>query len=878
MIAIARHLAAQSVRTKLVLLATLVALPMVGLIIWSGLQGREEALAAARVQSQRLADSLVAEQQATVAGAQQLCYALAQQPELRARDPRIRSMLVELLRLTPDLLNIVIADTEGRVWAQASGVSGVNLADRRHFRNALATGRLSSGEFVVSRSRGTPAFHFGYPYRDGAGRIAGVIAVSISLEQFRTILARSQLPSAASYALLDHQGLVLARGIDQERYLGQPFDRARFEAMVNGPDAESALQPGLDDVMRVGSFRKLRLPGEAEPYMYVRAGIPLAAVLGAANRELARNLAVSLAIVLLAVTLVAVIGHQAFATPIQALEEASRRLAAGDLSVRVGDRVQGGELGSLGRSFDRMAAELTERQRALTESELEYRDIFEGSQDAILVLSADDGVVVDANRQAERIFGQDREALGRTSPEALAGEPVAGAREMARRLQLARTEGPQTFEWQARRGGGECFWCEVNLSATTVGGEGRLLAIVRDVSERKAAAAQNHELQARLLQSQKMESVGRLAGGVAHDFNNMLAVILGEAELLKVKLPPEHPAVQAAIEIERAGLRSRDITRQLLAFSRKQVVRPRRVDLDAVVEATRKTLARLVGEDLTLDFCPAAGAWPVLVDPAQVDQVLVNLVVNARDAMPSGGAIRLEVRNVTLTEADVRGHPGRPAGDYVRLSVIDHGIGMDEATLAHVFEPFFTLKGVGQGTGLGLATVYGIVTQCGGFVEAASAVGRGSTFDVYFPRTTLVLEEAPAEPPPATSGKGTILLVEDDELVRRTAVRMLESLGYSVLAVEVPGEALSLCRDQRRQIDLLLTDVVMPGLKGPDLARQVVELRPGLPVLYMSGYTSNVVLSHGVAEERGGYLQKPFSRAQIAAKVGEVLAAASRSA
>jgi PAS domain S-box-containing protein len=891
-----RWLTSLSIRTQLALLVALVVVPLAGLLVWTGLQARQEAVERARVQTQRLADSLVAEQQAVVAVVQQLFYVLAQLPELRAQDPSVQPLLAELLRLNPELVNIFVADRAGTVWAWAAGAGGLTIGDRRYFANAMASGRLSSGEFVVSRSQHRPVFHLGYPFRDERGDAAGVIAVSFSLDAYRAILKRAQLPDGASYALLDHRGVVLARGIDQDRYVGKPYDRERFDAMAAGPDVQSALEPGLDERMRVASFRKLRLPGEQAPYMYVRAGIPLDVVEREVNAELTRNLAITLALLAAGVAAAMLVGNRAFVARISALETASRRLAGGELEVRVSELVEGGELGSLGRSFDQMAAQLEARQRALQDSELRYREIFDATLDGIMIHDAATGRILDANRVAEQLYGRSKgELLAASADDLSAGEPPWSGAEEAAWIRRTLAEGPQTFEWRARRRGGELFWVEVRLAATTLGGEGRVLATVRDIAARKAAEEAHQELQERLLQAQKLESVGRLAGGVAHDINNMLAVILGEVELLQTDLPPGHPAHQAASEIRRAGQRSRDIARQLLAFSRKQVIRPRPVDPDAVVAETRQTLSRLVGEEYQLDFTPGARGWSVRVDPVQLDQVLLNLVVNSRDAMPAGGRIRITTRQVVLDAAACHGRPGRRPGEFVCLSVADDGVGMDAETMAHVFEPFFTRKEVGAGTGLGLATVYGIASQNGGFVDVASEPGCGATFDVHLPRSLpATARSAPAEDGPATGeapegvvplaappapaaahgasgAAGTILLVEDEELVRRTAVRMLESLGYHVLAAAAPADALALAREPSRRIDLLLTDVVMPGMKGPELARQLATLRPGLRVLFMSGYTANAALTRGGADGADGFLQKPFTRADLSARVAEAL-------
>ncbi len=865
-----RRLASLTVRIQLLLLAALVALPMLGILVTSSLQLRQEALARARVQAQRLADALSAEQETMVAAMQQLVIALAQVDGVRRGDSAVRTMLAELHHHNPQYLNILLVDRHGRVWATAAGGEGATSADRRYFRQALETGRLSSGEYAVGRALGRPTLHFAYPYLDPQGQVAGVIAVAVALDAYRSILERTPLPPDSSYLLLDHQGTILARSTDAERYVGKPFVPERFAGMVAGPDRGTSIGMTMVGDERVVSWRKLRLPGEAAPYLYVRVGLPVAAVLAGSNRELLRNLALSLALLLPALALVFWAGKRWIVDRLALLEAASARMAGGDLAVRVGDQVAGGELGRLASSFDRMAAQLQAREQALAQSERGYRDVLDGTQDAIFVHDAATGRVLDVNRGVERLFGHTREELLQGTVQPLStGEPGYTHGEALRRVHLAASEGPQHFEWRSRRKGGEPFWSEVRLSAATIGGTPRVLATVHEISARKSAEAEAQRLQAQLLQAQKMELVGRLAGGVAHDINNMLSVVLGEAELLRTELPEGHPGLAAIAQIAAAGNRSRDITRQLLTFSRKQVVTPRRLSPAEHLAGSRSTLARLIGTDVRLTFEAAPGSWPVLIDPSQLDQVLMNLVVNARDAMPRGGNIRIETGNVTLAADDCRGRPAWRPGEYVRLAVVDDGSGMDAGTLAHLFEPFFTTKGEGRGTGLGLATVYGIVTQGGGFLDVQSAPGQGSTFHVYLPRSAGAAPGPEREAEGARPGSGSVLLVEDDPAVRQTALRMLQTLGYQVLVAGAAEEALALCRDPAVRIDLLLSDVVMPGLKGPELRERIEPLRPGLPTVYMSGHTADGALTAGAGRVR--FLQKPFTTRELSERIREAL-------
>ena len=392
-------------------------------------------------------------------------------------------------------------------------------------------------------------------------------------------------------------------------------------------------------------------------------------------------------------------------------------------------------------------------------------------------------------------------------------------------------------------------------------------------AERKREEEEKTKLEDLLQQAQKMESIGRLAGGVAHDFNNMLTVILGHTNLALMTMEPAQPLYVSLEEIRKAAERSADLTRQLLAFARKQAIVPKVLDVNETVVGTLNMLQRLVGEDIRLAWQPGINLWPVKVDPSQVDQILANLCVNARDAIADVGRIAIETENCTFDTNNCAIHVGAWPGDFVRLAVSDDGSGMDKETLAHIFEPFFTAKGAGKGTGLGLATVYGIVKQNNGFINVYSEPGLGTTFTIYLPRhegeASHLLREHVAEPPP--QGHETILLVEDERAILRITAMMLENLGYTVVVANTPDEAISLIKKHANKIHLLLTDVVMPEMNGRDLTKKLLSLHPQLKSLFMSGYTSNVIGHHGVLEEGVNFIEKPFSMQDLATKVREVL-------
>jgi signal transduction histidine kinase len=392
--------------------------------------------------------------------------------------------------------------------------------------------------------------------------------------------------------------------------------------------------------------------------------------------------------------------------------------------------------------------------------------------------------------------------------------------------------------------------------------------------ERTDALEALHNTEKQLLQSQKLEAVGRLAGGISHDFNNLLTVILGYSDIMKRNLEESHPLRRHVEEIVRASERAASLTRQLLAFSRKQVMQPKVFDLNTVVTDLEKMLRRMIGEDVELRVSLQSELGNIKADPVQLEQVIMNLVVNARDAMPRGGKLSIETSNVYLDEAYAREHLSVVPGDYVMIAISDTGCGMDEETRVHIFEPFFTTKELGKGTGLGLSMVYGIVRQSGGNIWVYSEVGRGTTFKIYFPRVVANAEDykRSSQALDVPEGTETILLVEDAELVRKLARQVLETAGYRVLEAASAEAAIDLCeRINGDRIDLLLTDVIMPGMSGNEMSRILLTKHPGMPVLYMSGYTDDAIVQHGVLEAGINFLQKPFTPGALALKVREVL-------
>jgi len=517
-------------------------------------------------------------------------------------------------------------------------------------------------------------------------------------------------------------------------------------------------------------------------------------------------------------------------------------------------------LGSqLGQFIERKRAE-----EALARSETTYRSLVEDSPFGIF-RSTVDGRLIAVNPALVSILGYASEAeLLRKS---MATDVYVDPTERARRSADVIAQGSLTAESEWRRKDGKTV--TVRQTGRVVrDAQGRVEyfnVLVEDITERKL-------LEQQLRQAQKMEAVGRLAGGIAHDFNNLLTAILGSAELLLETMAQEQERDDVE-EIRKAAKRAADLTRQLLAFSRQQVLAPQVLDLNALVVNLEKLLRRLIGEDVELRTALAPDLGAVKADPGQMEQVIANLVVNARDAMPEGGRLTVETANAELDKDYADQHFPAPPGSYVLLAVSDTGTGMDPETKSRIFEPFFTTKDKGKGTGLGLATVYGVVKQSGGYIWVYSEPGQGTAFKIYLPRVREAPEPARPSPAPAAPLRGseTLLLVEDDEMVRHLVSRMLKSRGYTVLAASDGTDALRQVESHRGPIDMLITDVVMPGMSGREVAQRVTTLRPPVKVLYLSGYTDDAIVRHGMLEPGIAFLQKPFSADALARKIREVL-------
>lgn len=527
-------------------------------------------------------------------------------------------------------------------------------------------------------------------------------------------------------------------------------------------------------------------------------------------------------------------------------------------------RNEKGEIYKVHGGFQDITEEV-EAERSLKESEKRYKALHNASFGGIVI--HDKGLILECNQGLSDITGYSYDEL-------IGMNGLLLIAEHARKKVIKNiSDGYQLpYESVGIRKNGEEY--PLRLHASNIPFKGKIVRSTefRDITEQKKAEIEKENLTRQLTQAQKMESIGRLAGGVAHDFNNMLSVILGRVELALIKTGGNSPVLNELVEIQNAAERSADLTKQLLAFARKQVVSPKILDVNENIKKILVLVKRLIGENIELKWIPQKKVWNILMDPTQLDQIFTNLCINAKDAMPDGGSITISAENVVVYSVD-EDRPGLIPGDFVKISVEDNGHGMDKETASQIFEPFFTTKEHGKGTGLGLATVFGIVKQNKGYIYCFSTEGVGTRFEIYFPKKAGKNIEENLEKPICVKGEGsiTILLVEDEPTILEMSRSMLQMFGYTVISAESPQKALKLSLEHKGEIDLLITDVIMPEMNGRELSKKIISHHPGVKCLFMSGYTAEVIAYQGVIDEDMNFIQKPFTMKTLGEKVKTVI-------
>jgi PAS domain S-box-containing protein len=764
-----------------------------------------------------------------------------------------------------DWRTLWLADAAGRQLVNVAKPFGAPLpsvAADESFQRAAASQRVTiSG---LAGDLGAPGFAvpLALPVRRD-GELRYVLVAELTPDSLSTRLTQHKLPEGAVGTLVDQDMKIVGRTRAISEFRGQRVP-AGFATRFAAGDEGTFGERTVDGIPVYGAFAKAPISK-----FTVAIGVPASTVHAPWRRSLWMVLAGGTALLLVGLGIAAYIGRS-LSRSIVSLGEVAASLGGDGAALAVQPsriaeiRAVGESLQSASRLLSERAREREQAAEALRRSNETLNAFIAASPTAIIVLDLKSRVTV-WNPAAARLFGwSEAEVLGQALPTVPDEEMDARAH-----LDFQWKAGEAVTDAQVRRRRKDGSVVVVSLSVAPLrDAAGRVYGSIGslvDITERV-------RLEDQLRQAHKMEAVGRLAGGIAHDFNNLLTVLSGRSELLLDRLGPDDPLRRDVELIHRTSGRAAGLTRQLLAFGRKQMLQPEVLDLNAMVSATERMLRGLIGENIEMVTVLAPDIGCVKVDPGQMDQILVNLVLNARDAMPAGGRLTIETANTDLDASAIRMHIEARPGPYVMLAVSDTGLGMDDDTRAQVFEPFFTTKEPGKGTGLGLATVYGIVKQSGGDIWVYSERGRGTTFKVFLPRVedaaTRTSTDGVAAP---RGGEETVLLVEDAEGVRDFAREILEGHGYRVLEAGDPVEALALAERHAGRIDLLATDVVMPKMSGRSLAERLMKRRPDVRVLYLSGYTEDAIVHHGVLDPGIPFLPKPFTPAALARKVREVL-------
>ena len=781
----------------------------------------------------------------------------------RAANDSVLRLLVERAGLR--YANVVALDSTGTVVGLGRS-SRVNMtrgayANRGYFRSARQVGGFAVGEalrsavladssWIVVLARAIP---------DANGKFLGTVSAAVRLDSIAVLGAQAySTDEPPLITVIDSSGVVIARSVDGEQYVGKRLFQSRFPVDTEG----TGVFPGLDSVPRLVSFTRAL----AAPWS-VNVGVPTSAV----NKLVTRMLVEDVGLLALAVALTALVGYsvgQLLTQPIESLAEEARSLARGAVGTRAqlsGPR----EVQRLGDAFNQMAETVERRNASLADSERRYRLLFDSNPLPMWAWDVDTMTITAVNEAAIEKYGYSRETFL-----TLRILDLLDSSEHNRfsRARLPFAESRQTAaSWIHRTETGERIEMEVATTSSRRLGRASWLSVGIDVTARREAERLLALSEEQLRQSQKMEAIGAFAGGISHDFNNLLTGMLGYCDLALDELHEDSELHKDLSEIRALAMRGADLTKQILAVSRKQVVQPTLLDPNEVVRGLDRLLRRLIGEHIELQTTLGSDVGIIRADGGQLEQVLLNLSANARDAMPTGGKLSIETRHVTADVASANGL--NPRTSWMLIAVSDSGQGMSEEVKLRIFEPFFTTKERGKGTGLGLALAYATVDQGGGAIRVESRIGAGTTFHLFFPLTAEI--QAPPVIEPSSDkmrdGTETILLAEDEDSVRAVAGAALERHGYRVLSAPDGEAALLIAQEYGETIDLLLTDAVMPRMNGRELAEKMMLIRPSIRVLFASGYTDDASLLHGIRTDELSFLQKPFTSVDLLRRVRSVL-------
>jgi signal transduction histidine kinase/HAMP domain-containing protein len=807
-----------------------------------------------------LAKLAAAGQQQIVQGIRQALIALSELPAIKAKDTQgCNAYLSKIKQRYPGFISFIVVDMNGSSFCDASSDHKPSTAaGRPYFASTLKTGAFTVGEFAIGRLTGRNVLHFALPFYGDDARMGGVVIAALSLDWLADSIARQDVPPGAALAITDRNGTVLARYPDNGRFIGRKMPNDKYWR-VDHPGTTATLD--LDGVERIVGFLALQADSGG---LLVSFGLNKAQAFTKIQRRTQRGIFLITLSTLIVLVLMWLGARRFIQRPLGQLVDAANQWRLGEFARRVDIRGKS-EIARVAGAFNSMADALEHRERELSEAKERAEEaaaritmIFESTTDSVLIVDRD-WCISYFNGPARSLFAEGRDLIGMNLSEAF---PDAADAEILGQFQKVMSDQRPAFVEAlcARRNA----WLAINAFPSSQG----LAVFFRDITEHKHAVEARRLIQEQLHQSQKMESVGQLTGGIAHDFNNLLTVVSGNLELIEDAADNDRVRQFAAAARCAAG-RGAKLTAQLLAFSRRQKLNPKLINANKLISEFQGLIRQAVGGSCKVELRTDERLWFCHVDPPLLETALLNLALNARDAMPDGGVLEIETRNVVLDEGVM---DGCSPGSYVRLSVTDTGCGIPPEVRDRVFEPFFTTKEVGKGTGLGLSMVYGFVRQTGGYVDVESAPGMGTTVALYLPKAKQKpdAEAEAVQTQTMPGGSERVLVVEDNEDVLEVTSAMLTTFGYRVLCARNGAEALQMLKSGQ-EFELLFSDVVMPnGMSGVELARETKRLNKSIKILLTSGYAGDVLERHRSVDEFP-IIDKPFQLADLARRLRSIL-------
>jgi PAS domain S-box-containing protein len=821
-----------------------------GIIVYTGVHEKTNVINDARQEMQVFAAVIAVQQQALTASTEQLLSGVSRMPELRQHNvTKLRQTLAEIIRLNPEYSTIFITDRSGKIWCSALPTKAQKISDRESFEKALASGKFTPGQYKMGQYSGKQVLSFYYPYKSEKGDFIGVIILGIDLAYIQQLLTYFPVPSTSNYLLLDHKGIIISGG-QKPNFIGQHFDDLSFNRMIHGPETDTFIAIGHDKQRRLISYRKVRLSGERTPYLYVRAGIPVDAIMSHANKMLLIILGSFMACLLGVFYLAWLIGKRSITDRVALLEKTSLRLAEGNLTVRVAGLVSGGELGNLGSTFDYMANQLSQREEALRKSRELLQKIMDSSS-AVIFAKDLEGKYIFINTLFEKLYHVSKsEVIDKMDHDIFPREAADAFRDSDLQALTAGVS-VEAEETVPQNDGIHTY---LSLKFPLYDNDNKPYAVcgmATDITERKKLDEQSQKVQ-------KIEAIGTLAGGIAHDFNNLLQGVFGYISLAKMTIQNPEKSIAALEESEKALHQTVKLTNQLLTFSKGGKPFKKQIDLLPIIENSARFM--LSGSRSVLSLNLPVDLWQVEADDGQIGQVIQNIVLNADQAMPVSGTVSVSAANM----AD--GSPSLPAGlakgNYIRIEIQDTGIGIPQQYLSKIFDPYFTTKE--KGSGLGLATSYSIVKNHDGMIEVRTKSGNGTTFRIYLPAIAGQVRQKSAETRQETppSRRARVLVMDDEEVIRNMSRELLGALGHDVEVAEHGQEALEKYQAAiaaGHPFDIVILDLtIRGGMGGVETVQQLLKINPHIKAVVSSGYSDEAATADHLSQGFKACLKKPY--------------------